>query len=241
MSESSFPFGAPSSPPPSPFGAPPQQTPAGRQIADDASDGDGPDKRQRYLLGGLAALVVAGLGAGAYLLLGGGDDSSAASATALPKPKTQVTVGTGLPTVQATLPQTYDGLKGQDPFRPLVVVPVAAPSAPAAGPAPATQPTGGATQVPTYPLPGFTFPAPVPTGGSTLPPGADKPSSIHLDSVSDGNDKAVFEVGGAKSEVGIGDTFATYFKLLRLEAGRCGTVQFGDERFDICQGEDVKL
>ena len=39
----------------------------------------------------------------------------------------------------------------------------------------------------------------------------------------------------------VGDVFGTYFKALRLTNGKCGSFQYGDERFDLCKGETSRM
>ena len=48
-------------------------------------------------------------------------------------------------------------------------------------------------------------------------------------------------VGAKTYSVAVGDVFGTYFKALRLKNGKCGSFQYGDERFDLCEGETARM
>jgi hypothetical protein len=46
------------------------------------------------------------------------------------------------------------------------------------------------------------------------------------------------KVGSTVYKVGIGDTFATSFKVVDLQSS-CGTFLFGDNRFGLCAGQEI--
>jgi hypothetical protein len=48
-------------------------------------------------------------------------------------------------------------------------------------------------------------------------------------------------VNGTKATVAVGATFATYFRVMALWDGKCGTFQYGDEAFNLCAGHSIRL
>ncbi len=132
---------------------------------------------------------------------------------------------------------------GKDPFKPLVVAPVVGVgggtggvvagggttvTTGAGGAVVTTQPgtTGGATTGGTS------------TGGSAV---SSKPLTVKVISVTADNSSGRVTVGSKTYSVAVGDVFGTYFKSLRLKNGKCGSFQYGDERFDLCEGETAKM
>ena len=55
----------------------------------------------------------------------------------------------------------------------------------------------------------------------------------------DGERMATVTVNGTAYTVGEGDTFADRFRLLDI-SGRCSTMLFGDSRFTLCEGEQIR-
>jgi len=98
--------------------------------------------------------------------------------------------------------------------------------------------TGGAVgAIPGLPGPGSGG------SGSGSPPASPAPAPVHLalTDVTVDNAAATFAVNGSLIRVGVGDKFAERFRLLRLEGGRCATVQYGDEGVDLCEGDQLQL
>jgi hypothetical protein len=60
-------------------------------------------------------------------------------------------------------------------------------------------------------------------------------------SVATDNTSGRVTVGGKSYSVAVGDVFGTYFKTLRLKNGKCGSFSYGDERFDLCEGESSRM
>lgn len=222
------------------FGQPPVDpwatTPSGRPIDDESVGEQG---RRPILLVALIAAAVVVVGLAAWLLLGGSGGGTTEAAAPTPSPSAAPTPSPS-PTPQETLPGTFDGVSGTDPFRPLVVPPVAASSGAAGAGAGATQGTGaaGTGALPTAPA------GPGGGSGSTAAPSkASTPPSVHLalTDVTATNTAATFAVDGRLTRVLVGDEFAKWFRLLRLEGGRCATVQYGDEGVDLCEGDQLQL
>jgi hypothetical protein len=55
----------------------------------------------------------------------------------------------------------------------------------------------------------------------------------------DGTRKATVTVNGSGYTVEEGDTFGRRFRLLDI-SGRCSTMLFGDSRFTLCEGEQIR-
>lgn len=219
MSESSFPFGGVA------VAEPPLQP--------GSFDEPVSDRRRLVLFAGLAALVLAGLGA--YFLLFSGGNSSDQGAVAVPQHHV-VAPAAPKPTTKV-VPPAYNAVTGRDPFKALYVAPTAAPanaaaapSAPAApaAPAPATQPSSGST------------------GTTTTTTKPASPVWVELDSqsgtrtatlrvaYSDGTTRVFQNVPAPKP--GQRTVFAKYFALLSIHSGYV-TVQYGDGKpFDLRQG-----
>lgn len=121
------------------------------------------------------------------------------------------------PTPLSTLPQTPSVFGGKDPFQPLVTTA----SGGGGGSTPTPGPTGG------------------PTGGGSNPSGQSHRVTL-VDVFTRGGERmATVEVDGTQYTVHVGDTFATNYRLLSLTAS-CGTFVFGDERFTLCIGQEVR-
>ncbi|MDT7570642.1 MAG: hypothetical protein QOE05_816, partial [Actinomycetota bacterium] len=128
---------------------------------------------------------------------------------------------------------------GKDPFKALVA------PADAAGPgtAPATGTTNTVTGGGTTVTSGGT--TTTTSGGTTTDGGtattSSKPLTVKVLSVAADNTSGRVTVGGKTYSVAVGDVFGTYFKTLRLKNGKCGSFSYGDERFDLCEGESSRM
>lgn len=164
----------------------------------------------------LAVAAVAALVFGVILPLFGGEEEET-SPPAARRPATTAT--TPAPTAPAAQPpaETFEQFGAKDPFRPLVVegAPPAAPGAPAPAPAPAGAGAAG---------------APAPSGGQQVQ---------LLDIFEEGGTtKAQIRVGSTVYTVAPGTVFATNFKLVSI-SGNCATLLHGDDKFTLCEGEEV--
>jgi hypothetical protein len=211
MTESPFPFAAPA--------------------AEAEAPAESGDRKKLLMVGGAGALVVAVLG---YFVVvpvltgGSGDDTPVTTVrkkpavTAAQKPAAKPAAKK--PVVQ---PQSYNDVQARtDPFKPLVVEPVAAPVAPPAAPA----------------APGGTA-APAPAGGSGTTAGSSTTVQgqrvilLHVYK-RDGKSYAQTKVGDKVYSPALGDVFAGSYKLLAV-SGKSATYLFGDEQFSLSEGQEV--
>jgi hypothetical protein len=166
-------------------------------------------QRERILA---VVLIVAVLLAVVFLVFSGGGGTKF-------EPITSPTVGSS-PTASpspTSPPETGEQFEGKDPFQPLVVA-IALPSG---GPTPSQTP-GPTTGV---------------TGGSTTTPAM---TVTLLNIFTQGGKRfATVEVDGKDYTAGVGETFATNFRVISLSSS-CGTFVFGDERFSLCVGQEVR-
>ncbi len=220
--------------------------------ATDGPQDELPGTRNRAVVALLVAGVVAVAGvAGYFVFLSGGSDPAAETAVA------QGPAATTTPSPEAT--STTGATKavkksnraiGNDPFEPLVVEPVAAVAgATGADGLPLADPGASSTPVPTLvPVPALpgatsaptqtTAPTPVRTPTAQPAPG----HQVKLLWVRSDNAAATLLVDGKRhSAVAEGEVFATSFRSLDYLSGDCGVFQYGDERFDLCQGDSVTL
>lgn len=160
----------------------------------------------------ILAVILGLLIAGFLLLSGGGDEE--------PFTPTPRASGAPRPTATATTtpappPQTGEAFESKDPFQPLVQ---------------ANTGGGGGT-------PG---PEPTPTSGGN-PTDGNETRRVSLDDVfsEDGERFATVSVDDEQFTVSEGDTFADNFRVIDLTKN-CGTFVFGDERFTLCLGQEVR-
>lgn len=197
------------------------------------------------------------------VLGGGGGDDLSAPITVPPgsgTPRTTVTTGVapGAPG-EAPAPETFEVFSTKNPFTPLVGTPGGGGTG-GGGTTVTTSPGGGGTIVTTPPTGTGTgtgtttggtgtgttggggttaTTAPPTTGGSATEPRTSQ--RIALLDVYDQGGKRVANVrvnNTVYEAVAPGQQFATSFQLVSLD-GNCGTFLFGDDRFRLCQGEEV--
>lgn len=125
------------------------------------------------------------------------------------------------PSPAAAPAETFEVFESKDPFRPLVVE--AAAGAPGGT-------TSGSTSTGSTSTGGGAGGASAPTGGQ----------SVTLVDVftQDGAQKAQVKVGSTVFTVALGEVFADNFKLLSI-SGTCATMLHGDDKFTLCEGEEV--
>ncbi|HVF19312.1 MAG TPA: hypothetical protein VNA14_03615 [Mycobacteriales bacterium] len=144
--------------------------------------------------------------------------------------------------------ETFNDTVGRDPFRPLYVAPVegggvpGAPGAPGApiggGGAPAPGGTGGGAGG--TPAPGSGGTGGTGTGGTSggsATVGGNRVSLIDV-FTRDGQTYAQTRVGSTVYTPAVGDTFATNYQVLTA-SGECATFLYGDENFQLCEGQEV--
>jgi len=228
MSESSFPF-------------------QGTAVADGPADFEEASGNRRTVLI-LAVVGVLVLGALAYFFVFAGGDEP--TDTSLPTRRSTGLQSTPTPTPSVPpvvkAPKLSNKAIGKDPFKPLVVPPAAAgvgtgggAVSSGSGSVVVTPVTGGGTSVVTT-QPGTSggTTGGTSTGGSAV---SSKPLTVKVISVTADNSSGRVMVGSKTYSVAVGDVFGTYFKSLRLKNGECGSFQYGDERFDLCEGETAKM
>jgi hypothetical protein len=214
--------------------------------------GDGPrGNRRMFVLVGIAAAVLVGVVVLPGVLFGGGGSGSTQFNGALPH---ALGTGTSTTTAPGTVPETFEKFSRNNPFQPLVD------TGPAAGTGGVT--TGpGATSPPltdlagTSPGIGPTSPGSGSDGSSPPPPaatGAPTTTTVPprrtdrvmlLEVFRDQSDRVVarVRVNDTSYQVGAGDDFDRSYRVVSLDiVRRCGSFLFGDERFDMCEGDEVR-
>jgi hypothetical protein len=224
MTESSFPF---------------QGTP----VADGPADLEESRGNRRTVLI-LAVVGVLVLGALAYFFVfSGGDDPADESLPVRPSTGSVVTPTPAPTAAPVKAPKLSKKLIGKDPFKPLVVAPVE--GSDTAGGAVVPPAGSGATVNPPAAGGGIVAGGGSSAGGGTAgasdPGTSTKPVNVKVISVASDNSSGRVTVGTKAYSVAVGDVFGTYFKVLRLKNGKCGSFSYGDERFDLCEGETSKM
>lgn len=197
-------------------------------------------RRRAVIAGGAGALAAV---AGSLLVLPhlSGGSPSMATVAAAPRPATTSTAAPAASAVPSAVAVagTRNPFAVPPQFRPRTASPTAA--VPHATPI-VTTPIGTppATTVASPPsAPVTAAPVPVntaPVGRPTAPP---PPVWVRLTSVSSDNSAAVLRVGARRATSHPGAAFGGGFRLMRLEAGRCATVAYGSDHFDLCAGSAV--
>jgi len=167
-------------------------------------------------------------------LSGGGGGTSAQPPLVRPS-VTTTTLGSP---ASSPLPSgSFEQFQGKNPFTPL-----ANPASPTGGGTSPTTPAGGGATAGGGTGAGGatgTTVAPGASGGAATAP---RPSErVALINVYTKNGKTVADVrvnDTVYTAIAPGQTFATNFQLVSLQ-GQCGTFLFGDERFQLCKGEEV--
>lgn len=194
----------------------------------------GEARRIKVLVAILAALGL--FFAGRMMLSGGGDDTPTAEAAPASvlvgnAQVTSTTFDLGFGPVD-----TFDVYATRNPFEPVVQV-----TPTTSGLTPTTSPFGGTT------TPTTSFGTTPTTSGfgtttTTQAPSFEPPAGtpVALLDVFDENGatRARVQVGSTVYTVGIGDVFASSYRVVDL-AGQCGDFLFGDSPFSLCEGQQV--
>jgi hypothetical protein len=185
---------------------------------------DGGNRTKLLLLGGLAAALVLGLVA--YFVVFAGDD--AADDGVVPKPAGAAPAPAVEEAEQPAKKQRLSAKSfGRDPFKPLIVEPVAAvntaPSATsgdtASGGTSGSESTGGSTGTTTQP--------------ETSTPQASTAHSFRVVEVAPDNSTVTVKVDGdTYRNLRAGEVFADYFKVV-LISGQVNSFQYGEEKFNV--------
>jgi hypothetical protein len=200
MTESAFPF-------------PAQGDAAGSAAAPVEEAVSAESNRRKLLLGG-AAVLLALVAAGYFLFLRGG--SSDANTAFVPQHHAATAAAAKAKAkapVKQSVPQTFNGSVGRDPFKPLVTV----------VPPPATAATTATTST---------------TPSSTSTPPASTPVSLQKVYSQNGKAFAQTMINGTVYKPTVGQTFAGTFQLLSV-SGKTATFVQGDEQFSLSVGQVV--
>lgn len=201
--------------------------------ADGATEDTSKDSRKKLLLagvGGVAVLALVGTFVVMPMLSSGEEDT----APLVPKKKAPAAAAKA-PAAKAPakapaakeLPKTYDEDFQRDPFKPLYVES----SDRGAGVA---APGSGTGAVPAPPAPAAPAPA---AGGTSANVGGNRVALMDV-FVRSGKTYAQTKVGSTVHTPPVGATFATTYRLLSA-SGTCATYQYGDEQFQLCEGQEV--
>lgn len=206
----------------------PGQVPGQGQGPGTGPEPDSAGNRTKLLaLGGVAALLVLALVA--YLTVFSGGDEPLEEGVPAPKPAAPAAGAESDEPATVTLPKLSNKTFGRDPFKALIVEPVAAVAATG------TVPTGTTAGTTESVLPGAT------TGstdtGSTAPststPAESTSHTFKVVDVAPDNSRISVRVDGkVYRNLKAGEVFATYFKV-RLISGQVNSFQYGDEKFNV--------
>jgi hypothetical protein len=178
----------------------------------------------------LVLLGIVAVGGLLYLIttLGGGPSTQTAPPVPTPSASPTATGGGSTPAASpspeaspTSVPETFEVFESKDPFRPLVVAAAEPPpTGEGAPPAPSPSPGAGAGG------------APAPSGGTVI-----ELLDI-VDAPEGGTAKAQVRIGNTVYTVAPGETFASTFKVLSI-SGTCATMLNGDDKFTVCEGEQI--
>jgi hypothetical protein len=180
-------------------------------------------------VGGVVVLLLLFLLVLPKLFGGGGGGTSAQP----PLVRPPVTTTTLAPPPPPSSSGSFEQFQGKNPFTPL-----ANPTSPTGGGTTATTVAGGGGATGTGGATATTV-APGASGGAATAP--RQTQRVALVNVYTKNGKTVADVrvnDTVYTAIAPGQTFATNFQLVSLQ-GQCGTFLFGDERFQLCKGEEV--
>jgi hypothetical protein len=153
------------------------------------------------------------------------------------------------------LPETFEVFTSRDPFQQLVDADSGGGGSTSSGTtSPGTTSPGTTSPGTTSPgttSPGTTSPGtttPGTTSPGTTPPASTSPPATRVGTTvirvvevsrTDGVERVTITVNGTGHTVGEGETFARSFRVLDI-TGDCATLLFGDSRFTLCAGEEIR-
>lgn len=232
-----------------PFGTPVAQAPTAPVPVVEAAPES--SKRNVIILAVVAAALA--LGAGAYFLLfSGGADPEVAAGPVVPRTPRVVASAPAKPPVAPPI-KKYVAAKARNPFVPLVVAPVAAAAGTSSGTTSGTTSgssgttsgtTSGSSGTTSGTVSGGTSGSTtgtVPAPSATPSPTSSKPVEVSVLSVDYAKRSASIKVNRNTYDREIGETFATYFKLIAVTKGECAYVQYGDVALPMCVGQPLTL
>lgn len=224
-----------------------KNTPADAVVVEEPTEGS----NKRVLVAGGVAAGLAIVAAMSYVLLSGGSDNTDTGVVAAAKHTVATPQPTAAPAKSAPAIKKFTGKNARDPFKALVVEPVAASGGTGATGSPASGSGSSGSTSATGSTSGTTSGSTT-SGGTSVTPGtvsgvgsapkSANPVTITLVSVTASDTAASFKLDKqAYSGVKPQQTFGTYFKLLNLTEGKCGAVQYGDVTFEMCEGDSLTL
>ncbi|MBW3589087.1 MAG: hypothetical protein KY429_06685 [Actinobacteria bacterium] len=145
---------------------------------------------------------------------------------------------TAPPAEESPPEETFEVFESKDPFRPLVVAAATGGTGTTAG---TTGTTAGTTTTSDTSGTTTTTEGTAPSGpgaaGGSAPSGGQRVQLIDVFE-EDGQQKAQVKVGSTVYTVTIDETFAGSYKLVSI-SGNCATFLHGDDKFTLCEGEEV--
>lgn|GEM_PF-7102381 len=224
-----------------PFGAPTTTAPVGQPEAPSPGPQSGRSRRTVLLaalaLGGL--LVVAGA---AYELLGSSSGSAVPSG-AVPTPPLAAGVHPKPSASSVAVPAAaLNTITGRDPFSPAVVLPSAAPAAPG----PAASASASASAHPSASASASASSSASPGGGTAAIPSTGTAAQFALQSLTpvksaEGGVVANSKVNGVVYSAGLGQVFGKYFQFIGVTGPTCGVFLYGDVTINACVGQTLLL
>lgn len=186
------------------------------------------ERKRRIHPAVIVVIVLVMLGAAAFVgisLFRDGDSSEVVPPSAVATAGSAESAPPAAPPEPPT--ETFEVFESKDPFRPLVLPPTLGGTGTSTGTTSSGGTTSGGTTTSTG---GGAAGGAAPTGGQQV---------TLLDVFSDGAaNKAQIKVGSTVYTVVVGETFATNFKLVSI-SGTCTTLLHGDDKFTLCEGEQV--
>jgi hypothetical protein len=190
------------------------------------------ERRRLIVLGSIAGVLAVVLIAKLVLFSGGGGGGSDTTLSSLSVPSFPpglLVTTTTAPSARSThTPATFDVFATKNPFEPVVIVtPGTGVTSPTSGGTTGTSGTGTGTGSPTS----TAAPSNQPSQGASV-------ALLDVFKQGDGTPMAKVQVGSTVYTVGVGDGFATSYRVVSLDAP-CGQFLFGDAPFKLCEGEEV--
>ncbi len=146
-----------------------------------------------------------------------------------------------IPPAEETPPEeTFEVFESKDPFRPLVsagAAPGTTTGGTAGAPATGGTTTGGTAGGTTGGTTGGAAPGGPGAAGGSAPSGGQRIQLVDVFE-ENGSQRAQVKVGSTVHTVSVGQTFADNFKLVSV-SGNCATMLHGDDKFTLCEGEEV--
>ncbi|MDQ1466099.1 MAG: hypothetical protein QOH10_514 [Actinomycetota bacterium] len=188
------------------------------------------ERRRLIVLSGIAGFFVLVLVSKLVLFGGGGGSHATQSTLPLPSVAAGGVTTTTAPSSRSTrTPATFDVFATKNPFEPVIIVtpPQTTPTGPTLPTFSSTPTTRGGTGGPTT----TTVPSNEPAPGTSV-------ALLDVFQQADGTPMAKVQVSNTVYTVGVGDVFATSYRVVSLNAP-CGQFLFADAPFKLCEGEEV--